>query len=263
MQLSTTELYGCETTNVMDAFELAVATGATELVLSNCLGTVANVSSRFRFARTRTLCPYRLLDDLSNTIIDAGFLKKKPPEGAYATFEVRSPTLAVSQGWSNVAFVDGAIRLLDIRSALLYQKEGLLTTASLGRARRLGVAHPIIAPAPANEQFLGVLLDLQFPPFSESIVYDPDIRFDYLFAMEEEVANYGWIAAVVVGAAIVIAVFVVVLSPKARAALLPFTTRSKDHKQRLTSLESNDNIADTKESGWVTRNPTAVELRNT
>jgi hypothetical protein len=161
-----------------------------------------------------------------------------------------------------MAYVDGAPTPLSIRSTQLFLKELNIDTAVVGRARRLGVPVEYGPVANVAEQYIAALVKMEYPFFSESLVYDPDIRFESLFG-EPEAQDMAWIAAVVVGGAVLVAILGVIISPKARAKLLPFTNR------RTVNLLANTKQADLvsrtgsqNSDGWVAGSKQEFKLHN-
>jgi hypothetical protein len=179
-----------------------------------------------------------------------------------AQFSFLSNKLRVIWDWSIIAYVDGAPKLLTIRSTQLFLKELNIDTAVVGRARRLGVPVEYGPVANVAEQYIAALVKIEYPLFSESLVYDPDIRFESLFG-EPEAQDMAWIAAVVVGGAVLVAILVVILSPKARAKLLPFMNRPTENpldntmQANLVSRTGSQNS-----DSWVVSSKQEFKLHN-
>jgi hypothetical protein len=165
--------------------------------------------------------------------------------------------------WATYAHVDGIAQFLDIPTSAIYVREENMDSALIGRARRYGIDGFEPTPLPTNEQYLNALLQLQYPVFQDSVVYDPDIRFQLLFGDDEEVAQMGWIAGPVIGVAVVAVVGVILLSPKARAKVFPFAFRS-DKAKRIVELQDQGEHDDEEKrsSAWVAHNPDRGSLKN-
>jgi hypothetical protein len=138
--------------------------------------------------------------------------------------------------WATVATVDGIDQFLDLRSASFYIKEGGVESSKIGRARRLGIPFNEPSVAPLDQQFLSATMHMDYPPFTDNIYYDPDIRFQLLFGNEGEEVSMAWIAApICAGVVVVGALAVVLLNSNARAKVFPFLNRSKSTVERVGS----------------------------
>jgi hypothetical protein len=108
-------------------------------------------------------------------------------------------------------------------------------------------------------------MNMQYESFNESIVYDPDIRFQYAFELDEPTSNLAWIAAIVVGGVAAAAVIALIASPKLRSAVLPFKNRSS-HEAHLNGLSTKHSSQASPSSGggsgWSPSSRAAVTLSN-
>jgi hypothetical protein len=77
-------------------------------------------------------------------------------------------------------------------------------------------------------QYFGNVVRLTFPKFHTKHVYDPEILLNQVFALDEQAASLGWIAAVVIGALAVVAIGAAFLIPGIRSKVFPFLTRQDD-----------------------------------
>jgi hypothetical protein len=104
------------------------------------------------------------------------------------------------------------------------------------------------------------LYPLQYPDFTDSVFYDPEIRVNDLFALtpDPDGSNVGAIAGAVVGSVVGVGIIAFVAtaiaSPKARAKMLPFTNRKPDSPATLNDGETHQK--------WKRGNGANVPLKN-
>jgi hypothetical protein len=180
-----------------------------------------------------------------------------------AEFIYASPEMKSVFDWAATVEADGKSQFVRISTASVYIRERNMDAAVLGRARELGI--PIDEPpvAPLDQQYLNVIMHMDYPLFTDKIYYDPDIHLQLLFFDDQ--TDMSWIAAPIVGAVVVVAAIALVaiyLNPTARAKVFPFVKRGHSKTTQYESTERLTSEASAQGGDWASAKTKGTTLHN-
>lgn len=162
--------------------------------------------------------------------------------------------------WNGFGESDGVTVPVIALGSQLYTSVDRLSARTVYEAKQYNIPVPK-SPRPLSEQYGAAVFELNFKLFNDVFVYDPELRFEVLFA-DPEGQDLAWVAAPVVCGLALIGGFAaaVFVSPKLRAKVMPFSVRSTEtNSVSIKPSPSQESLVD---NTWVPQRATGVPLNN-